>query len=206
MLMAKEKAWYKLMLASFEVTWLTAVVSDISMIFTQEYASYYSAPNIALVWLITNILSWVKPVQYRAEVQLQCQVVEVDYELVCHSGRIVIGELQRLLSLAGNVIACAFFSYIFTRYRLSAKPTRKVHSGLLYSAAKYLFNTSNWIYDDIYHLDRASAVLNGMLTVRWQNQFYVFDIKIWRAFVIEIHSESPQDYPVAFSYALPLTD
>ena len=40
-----------------------------------------------------------------------------------------------------------------------------------------------------YHLDRASAVLNGLLSVRYQNQWVVFDVKTWCVHKLEVASD-----------------
>ncbi|CAK4246644.1 unnamed protein product, partial [Aphanomyces euteiches] len=41
----------------------------------------------------------------------------------------------------------------------------------------------------VYCIDQASAAINGILSVQLGNTFYVFDLKIWRLFTIEVSKE-----------------
>ncbi|EQC28802.1 hypothetical protein SDRG_13483 [Saprolegnia diclina VS20] len=45
-------------------------------------------------------------------------------------------------------------------------PTCATHSLLLYAGAKYLYTTDRWLYNGVYYLDRASAVLSPALAGR----------------------------------------
>ncbi|ETV73784.1 hypothetical protein H257_11475 [Aphanomyces astaci] len=55
----------------------------------------------------------------------------------------------------------------------------------------------------VYYMDAASAVLNGLLAVRWGHRtWYVMDIKLWGCFAMALDDNFPQ----LISYAIPLTD
>ncbi|RHY85340.1 hypothetical protein DYB26_005115 [Aphanomyces astaci] len=62
----------------------------------------------------------------------------------------------------------------------------------------------------VYYIDPASAVINGMLSIQVKNTFYIFDVKVWRLFVIDepnlkrkrLHDEGA----VHLLQAIPLTD
>ncbi|CAK4694485.1 unnamed protein product, partial [Aphanomyces euteiches] len=43
----------------------------------------------------------------------------------------------------------------------------------------------HWIDHNLYYIDPASAAINGLLSLRVKNVFYIFDVKIWRFFSIE---------------------
>ncbi|KAH9150047.1 hypothetical protein AeRB84_007043, partial [Aphanomyces euteiches] len=62
----------------------------------------------------------------------------------------------------------------------------------------------------VYYLDPASAVINGILSIRFSNVYYVLDLKVWRIFVIEEPVEKrkklEQDGELHLLYAIPLSD
>ncbi|KDO18225.1 hypothetical protein SPRG_15606 [Saprolegnia parasitica CBS 223.65] len=68
-------------------------------------------------------------------------------------------------------------------------PKRLSSSILLCGGAKYLFKHHDWVLGDVYHLDRASAVLNGLLSVRYQSQWIIFDVKTWCVHTIDVASD-----------------
>ncbi|CAK4687524.1 unnamed protein product [Aphanomyces euteiches] len=63
---------------------------------------------------------------------------------------------------------------------------------------------------NIYYLDASSAVINGILSLRFSNIFYILDLKIWRIFVIEEPAEKrarlERDGELHLLSAIPLTD
>ncbi|OQS06729.1 hypothetical protein THRCLA_20299 [Thraustotheca clavata] len=200
--------WYKTWLAASEVTWLVSVVNDITMIITQEYTSYFITPNSSSVWIICALLSQLQPVEHSATINRVCTLVQVDYQIVCTSATVTIGELSRFLLLIYIVLGCNVMSFLLVRVFLPIKPTLSSSSLFLAAGAKFLFLESKWTFDDIYYLDRASAVLNGILTWRWQSHIYAFDIKVWRILAIQLPPDmlnySTDVEPSKF--AIPLTD
>ncbi|ETV77334.1 hypothetical protein H257_08780 [Aphanomyces astaci] len=61
----------------------------------------------------------------------------------------------------------------------------------LAASATHAFDPKRWVAHEVYYVDQASAAINGILSLRIQNTFYIFDLKIWRVFVIE----EPADIP-----------
>ncbi|OQR99716.1 hypothetical protein THRCLA_06413 [Thraustotheca clavata] len=190
MLQSSSEVWYNIILAAGEVTWLVEVVNDVAMVLTREYTAYYATANSLLVWLITALLSFFIPAKYGAERNYSCYVAQVDYQIVCHSATIIIGHWNRMVLLILITVGCNVICYLFTRlwmkhnweslpdqiYRWftgtqAAKPIPNVpvRSLLLSGGATYLFSHSKWVDGNVYFLDRASAVINGILTVRRNN-------------------------------------
>ncbi|KAF0689515.1 Aste57867_19018 [Aphanomyces stellatus] len=201
--------WYKTLLAANEVTWMVAIVNDIAMAVTQDHTRYYAFANSVLVWLVVVVLSFVAPVSHSFTIDKQCLVVQVDFEVVCDSGSLSIGQVSRLALILGVVIGCNAVCYVVAYVVWRQPTTSKVDSFFVYAGARYLFVTSAWVHHDVYYMDRMSAVLNGILTVQWGATIHGLDIKLWRAFHVELPSESdiPHDHPLAASakYALPLS-
>ncbi|EQC37513.1 hypothetical protein SDRG_05116 [Saprolegnia diclina VS20] len=176
--------WYKTCLAASEVSWLVAIVNDVLMIWTKEHTALYVTPNGLLVTGTTALLSMVSPVTHTASLGRACDIAQVDFQIVCTGGDVVIGVRSRvaLLVLLVGVLNVATFG--FMRWLVRKPPKNHAESLLLYAGAKYLFLSAKWIYKDVYCLDRASAALNGLVSVRYNGSYYGLDIKTWRTFTL----------------------
>ncbi|KAF0692340.1 Aste57867_16578 [Aphanomyces stellatus] len=183
--------WYKTILGASEATWLVYILNDLSMVWTKEFTMYYATSSCLLVWLFVAILTLVQPVAHDASVTPQCQFDQMDFQLVCHSGVIRIGQFSRLICLLAIIgitnVACCAMAYWVKR---DLGPT-KTHSLFLSSGAKYLFDTTNWIYNGAYYIDPASALLNGLISWHWGPSTFMMDIKLWRIFCMDKDLDAP---------------
>ncbi|KAG9408197.1 hypothetical protein AC1031_021442 [Aphanomyces cochlioides] len=192
-------------------TWMVAVVNDIGLAMTRQYTSYYATINSILVWSVTASLSGLVPVQHSLTISKQCHPEQVDFEIICTSGIVVIGHKSRLLILVAILLGCNAMCYLATRlwFRGRSRLMNEIRSPHVYAGARYLFTTSNWVWNDIYYMDRMSAVLNGILTVRLGTVMHCLDIKQWRTFAVELVpiSNIPQSHPLVepSNFALPLS-
>ncbi|KDO18519.1 hypothetical protein SPRG_21686 [Saprolegnia parasitica CBS 223.65] len=201
--------WYKTWLAASEVTWLLSVVNDLLMVITLEYTPYCATPNSLLVWLVAAILSATYPVTHSATLSTDaCFAADVDFQLICNSATIYIGSTTRLWTLIGVVVACNIVVYVVVRMTLTEAPRSDINSHFLYAGARYLFWHSKWKYDEVYYLDKASAVLNGILPLRYRGRLYAFDIKLWRVFALPAPAPVPRGHAFyeASQAALPLIE
>ncbi|EQC27412.1 hypothetical protein SDRG_14738 [Saprolegnia diclina VS20] len=194
--------WYKTLLAVNEVTWLITIVNDILLVITGDYAAYYAILNGFLVYLIAAGFTLLAPVTPRLSINLQCYLAQVDGMAICDAGAIEIGRRDRLLLLVTLVLVSHGVCYLVVTQCVRAPPTSAVASLFLTSGAKYQFCTSSWIVHNVYHLDRASAALVGLLTLRFQSRMVTLDIKTWRAYALPIDT----DAPVALAAGVPLLD
>ncbi|KDO29409.1 hypothetical protein SPRG_05946 [Saprolegnia parasitica CBS 223.65] len=179
-----QNPWYTTLLAASEVTWLVAVVNDVAMALTQAYTAHYATFNSVAVWATVALLSFVSPVTHTVSLQPVCDLVQLDWQIVCASGHIVIGQWSRYVALVTIVVGWNGASYVSTRLWLRQPPPTHGRSVFLSCGAKYLFEHRQWTHGGVYYLDRASAVLTGLLTLRWRRQLYVFDVKLWRIFAL----------------------
>ncbi|KAF0687551.1 Aste57867_20670 [Aphanomyces stellatus] len=83
--------WYKTLLAANEITWMVAIVNDIAMALTQDYTAYYATANSILVWLVVMTWSFASPIRHSMSINKQCQLTQVDFQVVCESASITIG-------------------------------------------------------------------------------------------------------------------
>ncbi|KAF0687552.1 Aste57867_20671 [Aphanomyces stellatus] len=202
--------WYKTLLAANEITWMVAIVNDIAMAVTRDYTTYYATPNSILVWLVVMTWSFASPIRHSMSINKQCQLAQVDFQVVCESASITIGYLPRLIAIVGIVFGCNTLCYVTTRLLMKHPTPTRVDSIFVYAGARYLLMSSQWIHNDVYYMDRMSAVLNGTLTLRHGNTMFGLDIKLWRIFQVEIPQElgiplNNTELAVAATYALPIT-
>ncbi|KDO27154.1 hypothetical protein SPRG_07861 [Saprolegnia parasitica CBS 223.65] len=189
----------KLLLAAWEVTWLATIVEDIALVATREYARYYVQLNCLVLWVVASTLSMTQPVVVDSAIEKLCRLDEIDFQSVCRSGTILIGRVDRLILLSALVLSSNVFCYVVSRVVLGPRapcPATSVH---LAASAKYYFSHDARIRDGVYYLDRASAVLNGLLTLRYKQTMYALDVKLWRIFVVpsqQAHDEWHMSYPL----------
>ncbi|EQC34283.1 hypothetical protein SDRG_08056 [Saprolegnia diclina VS20] len=195
--------WYKTFLAANEVTWLITIVNDIFLVFTGDYASYYVTPNGFVVWVFASAVTVASPVTPATTIDLHCRLEQVDLYAVCTAGDIAIGSSQRMLLLASAVLLSQVLSFATARLCIRVAPSNPVTSLFMSSGAKFLFVPGPWMDGDVYYVDRASAVLDGLLTWRLDaKRLVVLDVKSWRIFMIPVDTMHP--ISPAFAAAVPL--
>ncbi|KAF0690483.1 Aste57867_18139 [Aphanomyces stellatus] len=203
--------WYKTVLSAGEATWLVYIVNDICLVWTKQYTKMYASCSSLLVWVLVAILTVVWPVEHCAMMtaSTSCEIDHMDFQLVCHSGAIVIGTATRLHLLLGLVCSSNVVCYVASRWYVDpgrlhpAKLT--YHPSLLLSAgSQYFYDAKLWAHKGLYHLDPASALMNGLVTLRWRHSVYVVDVKIWRSFAIPL--DDSIYLPKHLTMAVPLVE
>ncbi|OQS04879.1 hypothetical protein THRCLA_02918 [Thraustotheca clavata] len=200
-----QELWYQTCLAANEVTWLVGIVNDIFIVYTREWTLKYAAVNSILVWIVSACLATITPTVPTITIDPQCQIDTLDYQVTCNLGDVAIGSLSRLLLLCGIVALCNVFCFVGASWFFKAPATAASSSLLLCGGARYLFVLEDWKDDGIYHLDTASAALNGVLSYRYESKWFVFDIKTWRMYVLKVRSDQFLS-DAKFRWALPLPD
>ncbi|KAF0688121.1 Aste57867_20235 [Aphanomyces stellatus] len=181
--------WYKTILAAGETTWLVYITNDLLMIWTKQYTSLYASNSGVLTWFVAAVLSLTMPVVHHATVNPICHIYQMDFQLVCASGVAAIGQITRFYWLLGIIASSNLVCYVVARLYYQGLgnivDTPKCHSRLLSAGAKYFFTRSNWLYHNVYYMDPASALMNGLVSFPWCQWTYIFDIKLWRILVVE---------------------
>ncbi|KAF0688311.1 Aste57867_20061 [Aphanomyces stellatus] len=201
-----EVPWYKTILGAGEVTWLVYILNDVLMVCTKEYTALYASSSSLLTWFLAAILTLALPVTHHATIDPSCQIDQIDLQLVCTSGVVVIGHVSRLYWLLGIVSATNVVCYAAVRVlkRRDDVATATGHSLLLSAGANYLFARSDWLHHNVYYIDPASALMNGLVSFRSRQTIYVMDIKLWRAFAVP--RDSNTSLPTRLHAAIGLTE
>ncbi|KAH9155872.1 hypothetical protein AeRB84_002197 [Aphanomyces euteiches] len=195
----------KTILSAGEATWLAYIINDLFSLVTKQYTTSYSLKSSLLLWVLAATWSFVSPVSHSVEIHRVCSVVAVDSQSICHSGVVRIGNDMRFIGLIilaiCSCLVCYFLDRALHRHRRSNKST----SLFLYAAAKYQFCRDEWEFMGVYYLDRASAVLNGILSLTIRGFHYAFDIKTWRLYIYPVEPPHPDEL-IHLQHALPLPE
>ncbi|RHY72391.1 hypothetical protein DYB30_007802, partial [Aphanomyces astaci] len=197
--------WFKTLLAANEFTWHVAILNDIGVVVTQEYTVYYATINSVLVGSVAALVSFNAPILHAMVIDKQCHVQQVDFSVVCTSGYIAIGQLSRVVTLVVVVLACNVLCYVATRQMTGKPEPTALKSVFLYAGAKYMFSSAEWISDGMYYMDRMSAAMNGIVTVRYANVMYGLDMKLWCTFQVDVSEMVPHTRAAQFALPLRLT-
>ncbi|KDO24867.1 hypothetical protein SPRG_09512 [Saprolegnia parasitica CBS 223.65] len=192
-------------LAASEVTWLASIVNDIGLPLTQEHSARYVTLHSLIVLAIASLMSSLQPVAYAAEMDLQCAPTALDYQVTCSTARIAIGSYDRLVFLLGTVLVSNGLAFGLVRvfWPVKANDARHSKSFLLTAGAKFLFKHDKWFYRDVYYMDRASALLNGLVTIHVRSQRLLFDVKSWRLYAVQLEIDH---VPTRLASGVPLHD
>ncbi|KAG9409806.1 hypothetical protein AC1031_020115 [Aphanomyces cochlioides] len=201
---------FKIFIAAGELSWLGFVLNDILMVVAAQYTPAYVFKCNFMIWGLAALLSWASPAKHTATMERECSIPQVDFQLVCSSGTVAIGSFSRLVSLVGICIGSIVVCYLYERLRHPALPPTRQDSLFLAASAKFVFEPRNWIDDNLYYMDPASAAMNGLLSMHIDDTFYLFDIKIWRCFAVNIpektRAQLEKHGKVNLLSAIPLTE
>ncbi|OQR96757.1 hypothetical protein ACHHYP_13654 [Achlya hypogyna] len=197
-------AWYNTVVAASEATWLVYVLNDLLSCFTRQHTTTYAYKSTFLTWLAVTAYTFVEPHVHTAAVDRRCSAVDMDAALVCISGYVHIGDVGRLANVVAICVASIALSYAGDRLWHPRLPDDVAPSLLLSAQSVYLLAFDRWVVDGEYYLDRASALMAGLVTVTWQHTLYILDIKSWRLYTVCHHVSNAHREP-RLRWAIPLT-
>ncbi|RHY08077.1 hypothetical protein DYB38_003056 [Aphanomyces astaci] len=206
--------WFTVVLTAGELNWMTFIVNDLFSVLTLHHTATYSGHSFVVVWISSVVWALASPIAPVATISRTCDVDALDFQLVCHGGLVEIGLVSRFGGLIGLVGGSCVVCYLVERIRQPLNQTTRTRSLVmepltdssffLYATAKHHFHTDKWGYDDVKYVDRASAVLTGILTVHWNGVLFAFDIKTWRVFGIQDRPRRDDDMPRHIATAMRL--
>ncbi|KAF0703085.1 Aste57867_7699 [Aphanomyces stellatus] len=201
------KYWFTVGISCGEVTWLVYIINDLFSPFTGAYTTLYGYKSSNVMWISSFVLTLIAPVQHRASISRSCTVDSVDFQVVCQSGTLEIGSSQRFFTLIGLAFASCGFTFAIERLRHpNLKFRHELTSLFLHAIAKHNFSFYEWHHGGMFYLDKASAVLNGLLSVHVGTVLYVFDIKSWRGYAFDTADLLSGSTNPALSRAIPLVE
>ncbi|RHY25423.1 hypothetical protein DYB32_008321 [Aphanomyces invadans] len=183
--------WVTTFMSCGEMTWLVYIINDVFSPLTKQFTYSYSYKSSNLVWLTTFVWSMVSPPEHSITINRECSIDIVDFQLVCRSGVLEIGSVTRFGGLIGLAFGCCLLCYVLERVMYPRLQFRlSTHSLMLHAAARNNFEFDRWTHRHVNYMDKASAVLNGLLSVQVGHVIHIFDVKSWRHYNIDVSIES----------------
>ncbi|KAF0684348.1 Aste57867_23661 [Aphanomyces stellatus] len=177
-------------LAGLEISWLQAILSDVAMVFTGDHTASYTTYSSVIVSATAVMLTVVAPVKPTLDLSRSCDVVQMDFQVVCRAGTISIGSPSRFGLLCGLTASTLVVCFLWDRwYHPKFVLPRHRQSLWLPACGYYLYRKGPWIFDGILFLDKASAFMSGLVSFKYDRAIYLLDIKTWRMFTITIDAE-----------------
>ncbi|KAF0705099.1 hypothetical protein As57867_007111, partial [Aphanomyces stellatus] len=109
-------------LSATQISWLVYVVVDSFSIVTSEYTSNYSTLSAVVGTLVIFVWSAAFPPNHSVSISRQCTVVAVDFDVVCTSGNVRIGDVTRFTQLVLVCIGCTLLCFLVERQRHTMPP------------------------------------------------------------------------------------
>ncbi|ETV92822.1 hypothetical protein H310_13029 [Aphanomyces invadans] len=196
------------LLSCGEMGWVVYILNDVFSVMTGQVTSRYAWKSSVGVWLAASVWSLVSPVRHAVSIDRQCTADVVDFTLSCHSATFEIGQVDRFVGLLGLAGVGCVVSYAIERGLGSRGANTQISKSLLlHSVAQFQFEQTPWLCGGMYYLDRASAMLNGLLSIRAPNGAYlVMDVKTWQWFVVPVPDTPCTPMPPSFVHAIPLAN
>ncbi|OQR95920.1 hypothetical protein THRCLA_22050 [Thraustotheca clavata] len=190
-------AWTSVILASSELLWLVYMANNILSPITQQYTPFYVVKSTVLAWFITAVFSLCAPQTYHASIHRTCDYYDMDFALTCSSALVEIGSWSRAQWNIYFVLASVAVTAISEMYFRPRSIPRPIPTLLLTSTSYFLLDFTDWYaHGHNIYLDRASVFLSGMISVKWKDFMYVFDVKRWCLYSYKIdpadHDEEPR--------------
>ncbi|KAF0692826.1 Aste57867_16133 [Aphanomyces stellatus] len=131
---------FSIFLSSTQISWLVYVVVDTFSIFTSQYTANYSTLSAIIVTMVVFVWSVAVPPTHSASIARSCTIVAVDFDVVCTSGIVRIGDVTRFTQLIIVCACCTLLCFLVEHCRHRMPPPKlKLVSFLIYSAAKQEF-------------------------------------------------------------------
>ncbi|KAF0734916.1 hypothetical protein Ae201684_008577 [Aphanomyces euteiches] len=184
------RAWYMIILAAGELVWMVYVVNDLFSVVTGPATPRYASRSFKTAWVAAILSAVLVPPRSQMSLSRECKLWKWTF--------------KSCVPVVSLVLGCCIVCYGLERW----SPHRRKHSSpaspLVYAAAKYQFKSDKWRYKGVWHIDKASAVLTGILTFELSSTLYLFDIKTWRIHALPRQDDHDVNMPEHLRYAVPL--
>ncbi|EQC34915.1 hypothetical protein SDRG_07714 [Saprolegnia diclina VS20] len=193
--------------AAGETSWLVYVANDVFSMVTATYTQSIAVKSSVMAFVAVSVWTFAAPIEPIAHVARSCSTPIVDGLVVCTTGQVEIGSLNRCLGLLG-ALAASFLTSVIADCVAKGTLVRGAASLFLHATAARFFRSDEWLFHGVYCLDRASALLNGVVSLEHGETMYVFDLKTWRGYKLPtplsaVKTATPPDHIVS---AIPLLE
>ncbi|KAH9141936.1 hypothetical protein AeRB84_013930, partial [Aphanomyces euteiches] len=175
----KPRTIFESMVVSSEAMWISYVMNDALLVFTQYSVHLFTPLSGCLVYIVLVIVDLSYPAnQASAWINRQCETYFAKSEISCESGEVNIGSFGHAIFLvyiqAICVIVAFLLAILFQRFYQSS-PRKDNGNLLLHGTATALLHKEVLADSGAWMFDRPSAVMCGLIPFR----NYIFDLKLW---------------------------
>ncbi|OQS04212.1 hypothetical protein THRCLA_03543, partial [Thraustotheca clavata] len=175
--MRRRPWWFSGILAG-ETTWITYIMHELLHPICSPSTHSFAPWSSFLAWICVAILDIADPIVSKASIRRNCHSLNMDEMVFCSSGSVVVGSYKRVLTIAalniGSVLLCLFISY--KRHT----PHKAGIPNLLLPPALFDFYLQSQA--ELNHhlcIDKVTAAMCGVFSIRWGDSSFIFDTKIW---------------------------
>ncbi|EQC41299.1 hypothetical protein SDRG_01274 [Saprolegnia diclina VS20] len=175
-LVDSHRSLYESSLFAGESVWITYVVQDVFTPLTLHGTRTYAPWSSHLAFLIVFLLDVLSPVNVDATLRRDCYLVNMDRNVFCNSGHIVLGSWQRVLTVLVVNVGVVLVGILFERCVLASGEVPEPSLLLSSAAVAYLQPPppeQTWEAS----LNPVTAFMAGVVNIK---QLGWFDIKLWR--------------------------
>ncbi|KAF0686733.1 Aste57867_21481 [Aphanomyces stellatus] len=198
-------AWFNLLLASLELQWFVYVLNDAFSCVTQHFTSFYAGKSAWAASIVVWIWMQERPNSATAALDRTCTAIDMDLELTCDSGVLEIGRVSYLFVSMAICFSSVAVCYVVEKYIRQSGSTLDIPSLLLSSQAKYMLDFATWSCCGTYYIDKATALMAGIVSAEWKGVIYLFDVKKWRFFVVP-RPDLEASVEEKFKHAIPILE
>ncbi|CAK4473296.1 unnamed protein product, partial [Aphanomyces euteiches] len=171
------RTFFQSMLVAGEATWIIYVLNDFFTSFKSQCATHFAPISTWIGWIIMVIIDASSPFLMTMTLTPQCTVDLVGKKLVCTSGEVDIGSVNRATTLVFIQVICVVLVFVANKIWTSLRPTTSalLNGHLLISGTASAFVHKSALTNGSWILDRAACAMCGLITFSKS----IFDIKLW---------------------------
>ncbi|OQS03066.1 hypothetical protein THRCLA_21248, partial [Thraustotheca clavata] len=195
--MQRRPWWFSGILAG-ETTWITYIMHELLHPICSPCTHLFAPWSSFLAWICVAILDFAHPIVIKASIRRDCHSLNMDEMVFCTSGTVVVGSYKRVLTIAalniGSVLLCFFISYKRQTANKAGIPNLLLPPALIDFYSQSLAEFNHHLY-----IDKVTAAMCGVFSIRWGNSSFIFDTKLW----LTIRHSTLDFYSDTTSIALP---
>ncbi|EQC29836.1 hypothetical protein SDRG_12383 [Saprolegnia diclina VS20] len=167
------------MVLAGESLWLVYVLNELVLFWTSRRTRQLAPIVATLVFGVSVLLDAIWPPTVSASIHRNCRALHVDHDLLCSSGVVTIGYIDRLAVYLGvqclGGLVCTVLCLLWPSPSASVVAPSLLLPGY---ATVYFCDSSSNSYE--WRMDRVRAALSGLVLFTYKGTLHVFDYTLWR--------------------------
>ncbi|EQC29837.1 hypothetical protein SDRG_12384 [Saprolegnia diclina VS20] len=167
------------MVLAGESLWLVYVLNELVLFWTSRRTRQLAPIVATLVFGVSVLLDAIWPPTVSASIHRNCRALHVDHDLLCSSGVVTIGYIDRLAVYLGvqclGGLVCTVLCLLWPSPSASVVAPSLLLPGY---ATVYFCDSSSNSYE--WRMDRVRAALSGLVLFTYNGTLHVFDYTLWR--------------------------